>query len=262
MVVLITGASSGIGHALAQHYLSQGRTVVAIARRAALLEELGRETIGQLCIFSADVTDREAMAGIVAEVERSVGPIDLAIAAAGVADQEAGADFDPATCERTLTTNVCGTFNVLMPIAANMRRRGSGQIVAISSLASLQALPHMTAYCASKAALNVGMDGMRFLLHGSGVRVTTICPGFIATAMTADRIQSRWCMPLDEAMPKILRAIQRRQRVCYFPFWSHLGLRALDLLPVSARIVVLRVALGMALPAPPGSMERRSGALA
>jgi short-subunit dehydrogenase len=262
MVVLITGASSGIGRALAQHYLSQGRIVVAIARRTALLEELGREATGQLCIFPADVTDREAMAGIVAEVERRVGPIDLAIAAAGVADQEAGADFDPVAAERMMITNVCGTFNVLAPIAANMRRRGSGQIVAISSLAALQALPHMTAYCASKAALNVGMDGMRFQLHGSGVRVTTICPGFIATPMTADRIRSRWCMPLDKAMPRILRAIQRRQRVCYFPFWSYLCLRAFDLLPAPARIAVRRAACGIALPAPPGSRERRSGALA
>jgi short-subunit dehydrogenase len=262
MVVLITGASSGIGRALAQHYLSQGRSVVAIARRSALLEDLGREATGRLYVFPGDVTDRDGMAGIVAEVERCAGPITLAIAAAGVADHEVESDFDPAICERTLSTNVCGTFNVLAPVAANMRRRGGGHIVAISSLASLGALPQMASYCASKAALNVGMDGMRFLLHGSGVRVTTICPGFIATAMTADRIQSRWCMPLDKAMPKILRAIERRRRVCCFPFWSHVGLRALDLLPASLRIAVLRVALGMALPTRPGCVARRSGAIA
>jgi short-subunit dehydrogenase len=262
MVVLITGASSGIGRALAQHYLAQGRVVVAIARRATLLDELDKESPGELYVFPGDVTDRAAMAGIVADVERRIGPIDLAIASAGTAGHEAGLDLDPATFEHMLTVNACGTFNVLAPIAANMRRRGSGQIVAISSLASLQALPHMVSYCASKAALSIGMDGLRFLLRGRGVCVTTICPGFIATAMTADRVRSRWCMPLDHAMPRILRAIERRRRICYFPFWPHLGLRLLHLLPAPVRIAVLRVALGMALPKPPDAAARRSRALA
>src|SRR5262249_44828973 len=153
-VVLITGASSGIGRALARYYLNQGATVAAVARRADALRPWQNYLPGRLAIVPADVTDRVAMAEAIAGVERSLGPIDLAIACAGIAAHQTTADLDLAALERTFATNVCGAFNTLVPVLAAMRRRGRGQVVAVSSLAALQSLPQLTAYCASKAALD------------------------------------------------------------------------------------------------------------
>jgi NAD(P)-dependent dehydrogenase (short-subunit alcohol dehydrogenase family) len=249
MIVLISGASSGIGRALAQHYLSQGETVVAIARHAGALAELDAESSGRLYAFARDVTDESAMTAVVTEVEQHLGPISLAIASAGIAEDEAAPDLDPATLRRTLATNVSGALNILAPVAARMRPRGEGQIVAISSLAAMLALPHMTAYCASKAALNIAMDGLHFLLRGSGVRVTTICPGFIATNMTEGRIQPIWCMQLGWALPRILRAIECRRRFCRFPQWQYVLLRVLGLLPDALRMRGLRSGAAMVLQA-------------
>jgi short-subunit dehydrogenase len=243
MIVLITGASSGIGRELVRHYLREGHTVVAVARRAPRLTELGAEhpDAGErFACFAADVSDRVAMASIVAGTERMIGPIDLAIASAGMADEHTTPDFDPTSLERSLAINVCGVFNVLAPVAAAMRPRGHGHLVAISSLASERSLPRMTAYCASKAALNSGMEGLDLLLRGTGISVSTISPGFIATEMTDGRVASRRCMPLDRAMAKIIRAIRHRRRVCRFPASQHLLLRALGLVPTSVRQIALR----------------------
>jgi short-subunit dehydrogenase len=145
-------------------------------------------------------------------------------------------------------TNVCGALNALVPVAAAMRRRGHGHIVAISSLAAEQNLPRMSAYCVSKAALNSAMVGLELLLRGSGICVTTVCPGFIATEMTNGRVPSRRCMALDRATIKIVRAIQRRQRICRFPVWQHLVLRLLGFVPVPVRQALLLAAWGVLFP--------------
>jgi len=243
MIVLITGASSGIGRELVRHYLREGHIVAAIARRATRLTALGAEhpdAGDRFAWFAADVSDRAAMAALVARIERVIGPIELAVASAGLAEEHTTPDFDPASLERSLATNVCGVFNVLAPVAEAMRPRGHGHLVAISSLAAERSLPRMTAYCASKAALNSGMEGLDLLLRGSGISVTTIRPGFIATEMTDGRVASRSCMPLDRAMAKIIRAIRHRRRSCRFPASQHLLLRALGFVPNSIRQIALR----------------------
>ena len=245
MVVLITGASSGIGRALAQHYLRQGAIVAVVARRMYRLATLRDDGGHGMFVFPGDVTDRDAMAVIVSEIERTLGPIELAIACAGVAEEQSAPDLDLGSLQRALATNVCGTFNMLVPAAAAMRARGRGQVVAISSLAAEHSVPRMTAYCMSKAALNSGMQGLHFLLRGTGISVTAICPGFIATDMTAGRVPARRCMPLDRATAKIVSGIRRRRRVYHFPAWQYLLLRLLRLVPFPMRRVVLESAVNL-----------------
>jgi short-subunit dehydrogenase len=242
MIVFITGASSGIGRALALHYLREGHIVAAVARRGQLLASLRAElpdAAERLTVFPADVTDRSTIAWIISETEQTVGPIDLAIASAGIAEEQTAPEIDLGVLGRSLATNVCGALNALVPAAAAMRSRGRGHVVAISSLAAEQSLPGATEYCASKAALNSAMQGLDLLLRGSGVRVTTVCPGFIATTMTDGRVPSFLCVPLDRAVARILCAIRHRQRVCHFPRSLYIALRLFGLLPATVRQAVL-----------------------
>jgi short-subunit dehydrogenase len=234
LIVLITGASSGLGRGLVVHYLREGHTVAAIARRPAQLERLRQEAdsgIGRLEIYPGDVTNRLRIAEIVATAERRLGPIDLAIAGAGIAEQQLVADLDLDGLERMLATNVLGAFYTLAPVLSAMRIRGHGHLAAISSLAAVQPVPRFLSYSASKAALNAELEGLYWLLRPYGIGVTTVCPGFVATEMTEGLIPPLWCMPPERAVLRIADAIRRRQRQCYFPFWLYLALRALRLMP-------------------------------
>jgi short-subunit dehydrogenase len=234
LVVLVTGASSGIGRGLTLHYLGLGCTVAAVARREArlaLLHDEPESRRGRLQIYPMDVTDRTGMAEVVAAVERDLGPIELAIAGAGVADEQTTADVDVDGLERMLTTNVLGAFYTLAPVIAAMAARGHGQIVAVSSLAAVQSLPRLVSYCASKAALNHQMEGLYWLLRPHGIHVTTICPGFVATEMTAGRVPPRWCMAPDRAVAKIAASIACKRRLHCFPAWLYLALRLLRAAP-------------------------------
>jgi short-subunit dehydrogenase len=259
VTVLITGASSGIGRALASHYLDRGAAVAAVARRAAALHTLNRPE-GRLAVYAADVTDRARMEAVVAEVEDTLGPIRLAIACSGVAEYETGPDVTFKALDLMLATNAVGTFNTLVPIAAMMRARGNGHIVAISSLAALHGVPIMAGYCMSKAALESGMQALRHALHGSGVQVSVIAPGFVATEMTAGRVAPVFCMPLDRAVQRIVAAIERRRPVCRFPLWQHAVIRMLPMLTVrtQSRVLVRLTRLGLpATPAPQGAGLRK-----
>jgi NAD(P)-dependent dehydrogenase (short-subunit alcohol dehydrogenase family) len=258
MVVLITGASSGIGRALASHYLDQGAAVAAVARRAAPLQALHRSD-ARLAAFTADVTDRARMEAVISEVERILGPIHLAITCAGVAEHEIGPDMMLEGLDLMLATNTVGAFNTLVPAAAAMRARGNGHIVAISSLAALHGIPIMAGYCMSKAALESGMQSLRHALHGSGIGVSVIAPGFIATEMTVGRVAPVFCMPLERAVRRIVSAIERRQPVYRFPLWQHAVVRMLPVLPARAQSSLLeRLTQKLrAAPSPQGARLRK-----
>jgi len=248
MIVIISGASSGIGYALTEYYVRAGATVVALARRTAPLLSLNTARPQLLYPFAADVTDRNGIAEIVASVERSLGPIDIAIACAGIAEEQNSPDFDLTALDRALNTNVLGTFNLLAPAAAVMRQRARGQLVAISSLAAERSLPRIAAYCISKAALNAGMESLDLLVGSAGVYVTTVCPSFIATKMTAGRIAPRRCMCLERAVSRIVRAIERRKRIYRFPFCSYLLLCLIRIIPIKLRRSALEAAANVLAP--------------
>ena len=250
MTVLITGASSGIGRALALHYLDRGAAVAAVARRATALHALDRPE-GRLAAFVADVTDRARMQMVVVEVERTFGPIRLAIACAGIAEHETGPELTFNGLDLMLATNAVGTFNTLVPIASLMRARGAGHIVAISSLAALHSIPLMAGYCMSKAALENGMRSLRYTLQGSGVRVSVIAPGFIASEMTTGRVVPVFCMPLERAARRIVAAIERGRPVYRFPLWQHAAIRILPLLTARAQSRLLQRLTPLGLPAAP-----------
>jgi short-subunit dehydrogenase len=165
-----------------------------------------------------------------------LGAIELAIANAGITAQNLEAKLDPAQVERLMQTNVMGMVNTLAPAIDSMLLRGHGHIVGISSMAALQALPRISAYSASKVAVNYLLEGLYRDLKPHGIHVTTICPSFIDTEMTVkEQVPSHLCMPQEVAIAKIVRAIEQRRRFYCFPYWSYHFLNILGILPNTVR---------------------------
>jgi short-subunit dehydrogenase len=210
-VVIVTGASSGIGRALALQLGAGGYRVGLIARRLDKLEEVAR-AIPIAAVAAADVGDRSALRLAVASVEEQLGPADVLVANAGFGKPT---DLDPlniADVEETVRVNLLGVIYAIEAVLPGMLLRGRGQLLAISSLAAFKGLPGESAYCATKAAVNAYLEGLRIALRSRGIVVTTVCPGFVATAMTPmDAVATPFLMSADEAARRISRLIDRRR---------------------------------------------------
>ncbi len=186
MNVFITGASSGIGAALAREFAARGATLGLLARRPAALDDLIAQLPGQHRRYPVDVADRASVIEAARDFEQATGGTDLVIANAGISTGTLTERADDLPLfDRVLTTNFLAAVSTFHPFVAPMRRSGRGTLAAIASVAGVRGLPGAGAYCASKAALINYCESLRVELHGSGVRVVTIAPGFIDTPMTA-----------------------------------------------------------------------------
>ncbi|MBP3958160.1 SDR family NAD(P)-dependent oxidoreductase [Gemmata sp. G18] len=225
-VALVTGASSGIGRELAKQLAAEGAKVGVVARRAEPLNELVSQisTVnGRALAAPADVGHREQVESAFARVRAQLGPIDLVIANAGVGRPTLRDPVNMGDVEDTFRINLMGVIYTLSAALPEMLARKSGHLVAVSSLAAYRGLPAESAYCASKAAVNVYMDGLRMHLRGTGVRTTTICPGFIKTPMTeTNKFHMPQLMEADYAARKMIRAIRAGKKVYNFPRALHL----------------------------------------
>ncbi|OLE50957.1 MAG: hypothetical protein AUG51_25600 [Acidobacteria bacterium 13_1_20CM_3_53_8] len=233
----MTGASSGIGGALAIEFGRRGASLGLLARRADALSEIVNEIekgSGRAVALPADVRDANAVRAAADELRAKFGRIDLLIANAGVGGTIDGARLDPVEFARVININLLGAVNAVAAVAPEMVEQGSGQLVAISSLAAYRGLPKSGAYCASKAALSAFFESLRLDLKGSGVGVTIIHPGFIKTPLTAGRdAQMPFLMELDDAVKKIIRAIEARKKSYAFP-WQLASLVRLGMLMPSS----------------------------
>ena len=203
MRVVITGASSGIGEALARHYAAQGATLGLISRR-----------------HGVDVTDQAAMAAAAQDFIRRYGVPDLVIANAGIASGTDGADSsDIAKLRKIVDVNVVGLAATLAAFAPAMREAGRGTLAGIASVAGFRGLAGNGAYCASKSAAITWMESLRAELYGSGVSVVCVCPGYIDTPMTqVNRFRMPFLLSADEAARRIARAIARKRRLAVIPW--------------------------------------------
>ena len=208
-VAIITGASSGIGRSLALALVSRGCRVGLLARRADLLAALAKEIQeagGTAAVATADVADRQRTIQAIQELRRQLGPIDLLIANAGVGFPTLLNPVNTADVESMFRVNVLGTVYSIEAVLPEMLGRNKGHLAAVSSLASYKGLPGESAYCASKAAVNVYMEGLRIQLCRRGIAVTTICPGFVRTPMTApNKFYMPCLLEADEAARRIAR---------------------------------------------------------
>ena len=233
-VALITGASSGIGRGLAFALARRGAAVGLLARREHVLQSVVLEIEaegGRAISLPADVRDAEVMRSASGALHDRFGPVDLLVANAGIGATTYAVDLCEKAVADLINVNVIGVVNSVTAVIPQMVKRGSGHLVAISSLAAYRGLPKSAAYCASKAATSALFEGLRIDLLGTGVDVTIIHPGFIKTPLTVDVKRTPYLMELDEAVPKILRAIEKRRKGYSFPWQLASIARACMLLP-------------------------------
>ena len=216
MRVVITGASSGIGEALARHYASDHDILGLIARRPIDALAYSRKTIS----YAADVTDEVALAAVAQDFVRNFGPPDLVIANAGISSGTRGADAaDVVKLKRMLDVNVAGLAATFAAFAPAMREAGRGTLAGIASVAGFRGLAGNGAYCASKSAAITWMESLRAELYGTGLSVVCVCPGYIDTPMTrVNRFRMPFLLSADDAARRIARAIAARRRLVVIPW--------------------------------------------
>jgi short-subunit dehydrogenase len=221
-VALITGASSGIGSALARELAREGCKVGLVARRQELLAELVRDIEqagGAAVSAAADVADREATRKAIDDVAAQLGPVDLLVANAGLGAPTTLEPMNVGVVEKMVRVNLLGVVYAIEAVLPSMLQRGRGHLAAVSSMAAFRGLPGDAGYCASKAAVNVYLDSLRLQLRSRGVAVTTICPGFVKTPMTAGhRFRMPWLMEPEYAARQIVRGLRQRRTMCAFPW--------------------------------------------
>jgi NADP-dependent 3-hydroxy acid dehydrogenase YdfG len=231
--VVISGASSGLGLALARCYLECGATVAAFARRGELLQALAAEFPNQVFCYALDIRDAVAVQNAANDFIERAGLPDVVIANAGVSAgtlTEHAEDID--AFQQVMDTNVLGMVKTFQPFVAAMRTAKRGTLVGIASVAGFRGLPGASAYSASKAAAISYLESLRVELHGSGVKVITICPGFIKTPLTAiNPYPMPFMLDADVATRHIALAIERQTPFTVIPWQMSLVGRVLKLLP-------------------------------
>ncbi len=236
--ILISGASSGLGAALAVEYARTGVTLFLGGRdepRLASVAESCRAAGASVHIARVDVTDRAAVAAWVRDAD-AVAPLDLVIANAGISAGTAGLDGAEAEeqVRAVFATNVDGVMNTALPAIASMEARGRGQIALMASLAGYKGLPSAPSYCGSKAAVKVFGEGLRGALENTGVGVSVICPGYVRTPMTAvNDFPMPFLMDADRAARIIRRGLARNRARIAFPWPLATVVSLLQVLPTS-----------------------------
>lgn len=230
--VFITGASSGLGAALARHYGRQGAQLGLVARSADKLAALANEFPGS-AIYPLDVRNHPAVQTAAADFMARFGVPDVVIAAAGISVgtlTEYATDLE--VFQAVLDINVIGMVATFQPFVAAMRTTRKGVLAGIASVAGIRGLPGGSAYSASKAAAITYLESLRVELHNSGVAVTTVSPGYIVTPMTAvNPYRMPFILQADVAAAKIARAITQRRRYVTLPWQMALVAWLLGWLP-------------------------------
>ncbi|MDR7040649.1 short-subunit dehydrogenase [Methylobacterium sp. BE186] len=238
-VILITGASSGIGASLARHYAAPGHHLILNARGADRLEAVAescRARGAAVEIAPLDVRDRSAVSAWLRETDARL-PLDLVIVNAGVnGGHPTGGIETEETAFETVDINLNGALNVALPCVTLMLARGRGQIALVSSLAAYAPLPDAPAYSGTKAALLAHGLALREKIRHTGVRLNVVTPGYVKTPMGGDYKGWRpFEMSADEAALRIARGLERDLDVVAFPRRLAAAARGAGLLPERLR---------------------------
>jgi short-subunit dehydrogenase len=218
--VFITGASSGIGEALARRYAANGCSLGLHGRRLSVLQSLADDLGVHCSVHTCDVRDTKGMQEAGEAFLLQHGGVDLVIANAGVSSGTATERVeDDRVFREVFDSNVIGMVNTFRPFIPAMRERRQGKLVGIASVAGFRGLAGSGAYSASKAAAMTYLESLRVEMHGSGVRVITLCPGYIDTPMTR---HNPYYMPFllsaEDAAARMVRLIERNVRRAVTPW--------------------------------------------
>jgi short-subunit dehydrogenase len=229
--VVISGASSGIGEALARHYAGDKSVLGLMARRP--VDALARSLPGTVVTYPLDVTDTEALRRAADDFLSRFGAPDIVIANAGVSVGTHGDDLaDVEKLRRVLDVNVAGLAATLAAFAPAMRRAGQGTLVGVASVAGFRGLPGSGAYSSSKSAAITWLESLRTELYGSGVSVVCICPGYVDTAMTqVNRYRMPFLLPAGEFARRMAKAVAAKRRLAVIPWQMAAVSRLLRILP-------------------------------
>jgi len=222
-IIFLTGASSGIGEALAIALAKRGATLGLVARREELLKALAdkcKQSGGQARYFAVDVTDAKAIAEAADSLRNEFGRIDVLIANAGIGGNNSETrNFNAQAVTEVININLLGAVNAVAAVLPAMLENKSGQLVAISSLAGFRGLPKSAAYSASKAGMTAFFESVRLDVQDKGIDVTIIQPGFIKTPLTSGRANKMpFLMELEDSIPHFINAIERRKKFAAFPW--------------------------------------------
>jgi short-subunit dehydrogenase len=232
--ILLTGASSGLGAALARRYAAPGVRLALIGRNEARLAEIEADCVARGATVeraSIDVTEREALAAWILAADEAMS-FDLVIANAGVSGGTSGLGESDDQSRRIFAINLDGVLNTIDPILPRMRRRGTGAVALMSSLAGFRGLPGAPAYGASKAAVRVLGEALRGDYRPSGVTVSVICPGFVTTPMTArNRFHMPFLMDAERAAEIMVRGLALGKGRIAFPWPLYALVRLIAALP-------------------------------
>lgn len=238
--IVITGASSGLGAALARHYAAPGRQLSLTGRNSERLEKISaecRKRGGEVTSSLVDVTQVDAMEAWLLARDAAF-PIDLLIANAGISGGTGGLGSgifgeSPAQTRAIFSVNIDGVLNSVLPILEPMAHRKSGQIAIISSLAGLRGLPSAPAYSASKGAVRAWGEALRGWMKRYEVSVNVVCPGYIATPLTEkNKFPMPFLMTPEKAAAIIARGLARDRPRIAFPLALYLPTLIASMLPL------------------------------
>ena len=220
-LIFISGTSSGIGEHLAYAYAKRGATIGLAARRKEKLEEVAdkcRQFGGSAFVYQVDAKDRLAAKNAADEFMNNTGGIDMVIANAGIGGHDDLMSGDSTAINNIIETNVLGVTNTLIPFIPMMKEQKSGILVNISSVASFIRVPYHGGYAGAKINIRLMADSWRLKLSKYNIQVTTICPGFVQTPMTAELKYMPFLLPVETAVEKIVNAIDRGSKTFVFPW--------------------------------------------
>jgi NAD(P)-dependent dehydrogenase (short-subunit alcohol dehydrogenase family) len=229
-VAWVVGGSSGIGAAMARELACRGATVAISARRTEQLRDVAG---GDMLVVPADVTDAASVSAAAERVRQELGPIDLAVLSAGYWKQMDPADWDTGVFDEHLRVNLTGMSNAIAAVLPGMLQRHHGVIAGISSVAGYRGLAGAEAYGATKAAQINLLESLRVHIARTGVHVTTICPGFVRTGLTAgNRFPMPFIIDADQAARSICDGLERDRTEIVFPAAMAVLMKAARLVPV------------------------------
>ena len=233
-VILLTGASSGIGYQLAKDLCNEGAQLALLSRRTDLLQALARELTNKTKInyYKCDVTIKSEVQETISKIKNDFGKIDIAILNSGVGFRSSVLEYKSDAAEKTFNTNVLGAVYCIEQLLPEFISEKRGVIVGVSSLGDGKGFPKSGFYSASKAALTIILESLRVELKNYNVKVITVKPGFVKTPMTdKNEFDMPFLMGVQKGSKIIIEGLKKDKRIIEFPWQITIGAKILRIMP-------------------------------